>query len=348
MKKTGKLLLIFGIIALVSAIAFGCTVAAFGVANSNYGIQLLGINIGGGLPMTNTGIIINDNYTRISYDFEKNKAYDAELDGTGLSEIIIDLASCRATLGCGDTNKISLTYTTSTYPVEFTAQCTDGVLHIKEHTSPLSFLSFGSFKSSELTLTVPKNLYNSITFDLASGKIAASDMTADNFKAHVASGTLELGIFADNTDIDLASGKIVINNCTENKADNININVASGKFEMNGFGAEETQINVASGSIALNGISGKVKSELASGKVTLTYAEWNDDLDIELMSGSVDVTLPAGSGVEAEFEKLSGSMTIDLDGQSEKLTKNSNITIGGGNVHEVNAETASGSVSIHN
>ena len=145
MKKTGKLLLIFGIIALVSAIAFGCTVAAFGVANSNYGIQLLGINIGGGLPMTNTGIIINDNDTRISYDFEKNKAYDAELDGTGLSDIIIDLASCRATLGCGDTNKISLTYTTSTYPVEFTAQCIDGVLHIKEHTSPLSFLSFGSF-----------------------------------------------------------------------------------------------------------------------------------------------------------------------------------------------------------
>lgn len=348
MKKTGKLLLIFGIIALVGAIAFGCTVAAFGVANANYGIQLLGFNIGGELPMGSAGIIINDNSNRITYDFEKNKTYSAELDGTGLSDINIELASCKATVDCGDSNVIKLAYTTSSYPVEFIAECTDGILRIKERASGFSFLSFGTVKGSELTLTVPKTLYNSINFDLASGKIATSDITSDNFKANVASGTLELGIFAANTDINLASGKIIMNNCTENKADDIKINVASGKLEMNGFGADSTDVQAASGSIVLTGISGKVKGELASGKITLTYADWNDDLDLELMSGGVDVTLPQGSGASIDFEKLSGSMTVDLDGQSDKLTKNSRVTIGGSNVHEVKAETASGSVSIHN
>ena len=348
MKKTGKLLLIFGIIALVSAIAFGCTVAAFGVANANYGISFFGHEIFGGFNMANAGIIFNDHHNRITYEFEKNKSFESTLDGSDLSDIRFELASCKATMDCGDTNEVKVTYTTSSYPVEFTAECIDGVLSIKEKTSGLSFLSFGTLKGSELTVTVPKTLYNSVNFDLASGKIATTDITSDNLKANVASGSLELGIFADNTDINLASGRIVMNNCTENKADEIKLQVASGKIEMNGFRAEETEINVASGSVVLNGISGKVKSELASGKVTLTYAEWDDDLDVELMSGSVDVTLPAGSGVDAEFEKLSGSMTIDLDGHSEKLSKNSHVTIGGSNVHEVSAETASGSVSIHN
>ena len=349
MKKTGKLLLIFGIIALVSAIAFGITVAAFGVANANYGIQLFGIDIGGGtLSMGNTGIIFNDNHNRITYEFEKNKAYDATFDGTGLSDIKLELASCKATMDCGDTNEVKLTYTTSSYPVEFSAECIDGVLTIKEKTSAFSFLSFGTTKGSELTVTVPKTLYNSINFDLASGKIATTDLTSDDFKANVASGTLELGIFSDDVDINIASGKVIMTNCTENKADNIKIDVASGKVEMNGYGAEETKVHVASGHVVLSGISGKVKGDLASGKLDLSYADWNEDLDIDLMSGSVDVTLPAGSGVDADFEKLSGSMSIDLDGHSEKLTKNSRMTIGGSNVHEVKAETASGSVSIHN
>jgi lia operon protein LiaG len=344
--KLGKWLLIFGIIAIVSAIAFGCTVVAFGVSNADYGISFLGHNILGGLNMGKTGIIIDDNGTRITYDFEKNNTYSGELDGTGLSDINFELASCRTTVTAADTNKVSLTYTTSGTPVEFVAECRNGVLKIEEKVA--SFLNFGINNRSELTLTVPRTLYNSVNIELASGSVTAPELTTDAFRANVASGSLELGMYSEKIDINLASGKVNINNCTENAADRIKLNVASGHISMSGFKASSTDVDIASGHVDLTDISGKVSGQLASGKLVLTYAEWNNDLDVELMSGNADVTLPAGSGVNADFEKLSGSMSIDLDGSSEKLSKNSRVTVGGSNIHNVKAETASGSISIHN
>ena len=81
----------------------------------------------------------------------------------------------------------------------------------------------------------------------------------------------------------------------------------------------------------------------------MVYSEWNDDLDIQLLSGTADVTLPAGSGANASLKRLSGSMSIDLDGNSQKLTSTiSGLTVGGSNVHDINGDVASGSIRIHN
>ena len=66
-------------------------------------------------------------------------------------------------------------------------------------------------------------------------------------------------------------------------------------------------------------------------------------------TGKADVTLPAGSGVSTTLKRLSGSMTVDLDGVSVKYTNSlSGAVTGGSNVHTVDSDIASGSVHIHN
>ena len=355
MGTTGKWLLILGIIALVSAVAFAFSVAALGVRDGNYNISISGKGINvidgvsiGGIPMGNAEILFREGQTNIRYDFEQNKEYTGGFSASDFSDIKLSLASCKANVICADTDRVDIVYKTGSRPVNFMAELNNGVLSLEEKTS-IGFSLFGSSVSSELTLTIPETLYNSLDINLASGKVYSQKITADNFKANVASGSVELGIAAEDIYVNIASGSTLLTNCGEDNADEITIQVASGKVELNGYGAEKTNINIASGSVQLNGISGKVNGERASGKLTMVYSEWNDDLDIKLLSGNADVTLPSGSGAVISLKRLSGSMNFDLDGNSQKLTSTiSGFTVGGSNVHNVNGDVASGTINIHN
>lgn len=354
MSKTGKWLLIFGAVALAGAILFGISVVAFGVRDNNYGVSIGGkdvsiFNIGGTnmnfLP-GNSGIHFSEDGTNFDFDFEANKDYDKSFDASGLKDVKIALASCNADITCTSGSTASLTYRTGTGKMYFSAVMRDGTLEISE--KPASWFNIGSFKSSSLTLSLPEKLYESLKLELASGSIKTAGLTSDSLKAEVASGSMELGIFADSIDLDIASGKMTVTNCTDKKANDIDIDAASGSIVMNGFGADSTKVDLASGNVTVNGISGRADVNLASGKVNLNYAEWNDSLGIDLMSGKVDVTLPEGSGAALEFEKASGSITVSLDGEAISLSKNGSATVGGANVQNVRAHTMSGSISMHN
>jgi len=356
MSKMGKCLLIFGMIALAGAILFGITVAAFGVKDGNYGISIDGVPVNnsifggfgmGNLISANSGIRFRDNMTNYDYDYENNKAYTHEFGAEGLKNISVGLINCHADITCSDTDKVGLVYTTGSKKVDFSAVMSDGKLTIEEKSAAWT-LGFGSTIHSTLTLTLPRAMYEEITFDLASGNITAKELTSLKLAANVASGSMELSEAADTIKLNIASGKIIMDNFNNNTSSSIDVNVASGSVEMSGYKCAKTKAELASGSVTLNGISGDVDGQLASGKLILNYAVWDGDLDVELTSGKVDVTLPEGSGADVDFERMSGSMSIDLDGKSVKLTGNSNTTVGGENVHKIKAETLSGSVSIHN
>ena len=353
MSKAGKWLLIFGIIALVSAIIFGCTVAIFGVKDNNYGVVVDGHDILsgnwtlGGTNMGRSGIIFRHDDSNVSYDFEKGKTYTADFDAEGLSDIKIGLASCKAAVSCTDTGRINIAYTSGNAPVEFKAELKDGVLDISEKIR-LSIFALGSIKNAELNVELPRALYNSLDIDLASGGVTARELKLGDLKANLASGSLDLELFAERLDLNVASGNASVKNITDESADNIVINVASGTVELNGFGSDRTKAALASGKVTLSGISGSVKGEIMSGTLTLGYSEWNDDLSIELASGRADVTLPSGSGAEIDCEQLSGKTEVSLDSDSMTLGKNSHVTVGGANIHKIDVDGASGSVKIHN
>lgn len=357
MSKMGKWLLIFGIAALVSAIAFGVTIAAFGVRDNNYSISINGndIDLGSGLVfsyggttnMGKAGIIFTDGSNSESYDFVKQNEYTAQLDCSGLTDIRLSLASCQADIVCSGSGDGSISYTTGTTPVRFTAEIKDGILDISEKMN-VSLFNIGGITPSELTLELPDSLYNALTIELASGSVTTKEMKLDSLNANLASGELDLGLHADKIKLNVASGKANIYNTSDEKAESIDLNAASGSIGITGFGADETKAKLASGKITLDGVSGRVEGDIMSGTLTLKYSEWNSDLAVKLASGKADITLPKGSGASITTEHLSGRTEIDLDGSVSKLTKSSQITAGGSNVHSVDVNAASGTVSIHN
>lgn len=355
MSAKGKWLLVFGIVALVGAILFGVTVAAFGVQDGNYGISINGenfnifnggfFNMGNFVP-GNAGIHFRSGMTNYDYEFEQSREYTMDFPADEFEDMKIELMSCHAEIICADTDKVSLVYTTGGTKVSFSAVMEGNSLKISEKNG--SWFNIGSMLHSTLTLTVPNKQYRDLDLELASGRIAAANITAAGLKTDLASGSMELGTFADTINVNVASGKMILTNCTDKTAQYVSVDTASGSVEMNGFRSDNTKVDLASGSVQLGGISGNVAANLASGKVILGYAEWNGDLSVDLASGKADITLPAGSGASVNFERLSGSMNLELDGQSSKLSGNSNVTVGGSNVHNVRGHVLSGSISIHN
>ena len=355
MSTKGRWLLIFGIIALVGAILFGVTVAAFGVQDGNYGISIGGTDLGifkGGLFNVgsfipgNAGIHFRNGYTNYDFEFEQSKEYTMDFQADDLKNIEIGLMACHADIVCSDTDKVSLSYTTGSSRVSFSAELEGEDLVIKEKNG--SWFNIGSTLHSTLKLSLPEKQYKKVKLDLASGKIVSNNLVSAELGADLASGSMELGAFADAIDIDVASGKMILQNCSSETVQSVNIDTASGSVEMTGYRATNTKIDLASGSVQLNDISGNVNASLASGKVVLGYAEWNGDLSVDLASGKADITLPAGSGANVNFERLSGSMNLDLDGQSSKLSGNSTVTVGGANVHDIRGHVLSGSIYVHN
>ena len=357
MSKMGKWLLIFGIAALVSIIAFALTVAALGVKDNNYSVSIGDvelpftdggvIHLGGVNNMGKSEILFINNGTNYHFDFERNNDYNIDFDPTELSDIKISLLSCRADVKCTDTDRVKLSYRSGNRPLRFVAEMKDGVLDISENLT-VSLFSFGSYQNSEMILELPESVYSLLDLNLASGTIAANGIKTDKLNANLASGNLDLTLYAESIKINTASGKAFVTNLTDEPAGNIDVDVASGTVEIRGFGADNTTASLASGKVYIDTLTGKVKGEVMSGTLTLVYSEWNDDLKLNLASGKVDVTLPEGSGANIDYEHMSGKTEIDLDGRSATLSKNASITAGGSNVHNVSIETASGTVKIHN
>ena len=348
MSKMGKLLLIFGITAFVSLMAFCISVAALGVSSENYSVSFFGnkipfISIGG-----EKGIEFRDGETVYRFDSETGMTYEHTFDASALYGISIETASAHTTLTCSDTDKAYVKYTAGGAALGFSAKMQNGRLTISEHTSGLFSSGIGNIKSAELEISLPEKMYNDVNIAVASGSMKASRLTSDNMSVELASGSLDLNVYAKNISFSAASGHGIFTNCTDMAAERIAVHTASGSQEVYGFRAAETEIGTASGKVTVSGISGAVDADVTSGSLYLVYDEWNDDLDIDLTSGKIDVQLPEGSGIDLDFERSSGGMSIDLDGTHVSLNKDSSGSYGGSNVHKAEIDVTSGSVAIHN
>ena len=123
----------------------------------------------------------------------------------------------------------------------------------------------------------------------------------------------------------------------------------SGNATVSGYRTEEFGVHSVSGTTTVNGISGKGSVSVTSGTVNLSYVEWNNDLNVSLISGNVGVALPEGSGIDLTLNGVSGSVRTDLGqakGSFMNLAKGTNGAFGGENRHKLNASLTSGTVTV--
>ena len=209
-------------------------------------------------------------------------------------------------------------------------------------------------KKSKLEVILPEKEYDDVEIITASGNTDIEQLICKDFNSVVTSGNSKYEIFAPIISVTTTSGYVEVNNCTENKAERIKLDSVSGNHTISGFRCDEFKFNSVSGCIKAEGVSGKGSADIVSGEIFIDYAEWDNNLKLNAVSGEFDITLPEDAGVEIDLDALSGEVEVELkedENDTDKSTfsgESNSGELGGDNVHEVKVDLVSGEVSIHN
>lgn len=246
---------------------------------------------------------------------------------------------------------------------EFCAVLSGKTLTLKES---FSFSIFGSKPAEGYTITVflPLRTFENIRIKTASGGVEVGEVSAENFTLNTASGNININAFFNNVKLQSASGNITLTNpLADNRdvvsldkegapvytAQSLSVCTVSGNATVSGYRTELFTVHSVSGKTAIDGISGRGQVSVTSGSVDISYAEWNNDLSVSLISGNVKVTLPENSGITLTVNGVSGSVRTDLGqakGSFMNLGKGTSGDFGGENKHKLDASLTSGMVTV--
>ena len=219
---------------------------------------------------------------------------------------------------------------------EFAATLSGKTLSLKEK---LSLSIFGSKPTEGYSITVylPDRCFEKLAVNTASGGAEVEGVTAREFDLNTASGEININAYFENITLQSASGNITLTNPTDKPAKSIHTCTVSGNATVMGYRSEK---------FSLHSVSGKVA--VTSGTVEVSYAEWNGDLDISAISGSVNLSLPKDSGLDISFGGISGTLKTDLGNERGSFTtlgKGTSGEFGGENKHKLTVNLTSGVVT---
>ncbi len=336
-----KALIISIIVFVVASIAFGISVAATGIREG----QGFGISIGR-IPFLGTGETFGSNTKAgdiMAYTFNES-----------VNDIQVITSVAETDVKVADVDEISVRYETETGGFIFSARVEGDRLVVKEQGGYLlSIFNIGE-KKSKLEVILPEKEYEDVEIITASGNTDIEQLICKDFNSVVTSGSSKYDIFAPDISVTTTSGSVEVSNCTDRKANKITLDSVSGSHAISGFRCDEFKFNSVSGCIKAEGISGKGSADIVSGEIFIDYAEWDNNLKLNAVSGEFDITLPEDAGVEIDLDALSGEVEVELkedDGDTDKSTfsgESNSGELGGDNVHEVKVDLVSGEVSIHN
>lgn len=263
-----------------------------------------------------------------------------------INEVKVSVLAACLTVTTHDEDYILAEYDNKAEAPKFSATLTENKIIFKETKVFWAFTR--PFEKHTLNVYLPKKMFKSIEVCTASGGAQVSDVQAEKFVLNTASG--EINVSGDFQDIKIksASGNVKFANTSDAPAKSFKIASASGNIEAD-CRAENFSVSGVSGKIVYNNACGKGSVSMTSGKIDVNYAEWNDDLTVNVVSGKTNVNLPEGSGAEICFNGVSGVIKTDLGGEKGKfmnIGKGTNGTFGAGNVHKITANSTSGCITV--
>ena len=163
-------------------------------------------------------------------------------------------------------------------------------------------------------------------FSVQSGTMRLEKVSAGSIRLRAASGSIHiLGLYG-NTDAQLSSGSLYVS-------------------EMQGC---EHRVRLSSGSAEIAGVSGGGSFSSLSGRITMEVTRLSADLDFNLSSGSLDLTLPRNAAFHLDAETSSGSINVNSGNDSYAVKSRSSVMrpIGDNPEFTIRAEISSGSITI--
>lgn len=142
----------------------------------------------------------------------------------------------------------------------------------------------------------------------------------------------------DSLEIDAASATVEINDMTIREMD---FDGASGTCELENCTVGEMDIDTASGDITIIGSLDSLDCDAASASVYAVLSNTPSRLDMDSMSGDLDITLPEDAGFSLSMDGISTDFTSDFD----TTLKNGNHVCGNGSCR-INVKSMSSNVTI--
>lgn len=203
----------------------------------------------------------------------------------------------------------------------------------------------GSRKSS-LHVGIPEKYFGNFKIDVSSGEIFVNNFAFKNFESDSTSGEIELRNLkvSGNCIIETSSGNININNLS---CENLNEKSVSGEIISENLEVEgRSYFQTSSGDIdtkklqtdygEFKSVSGEITLidsgeinfiKTSSGDISISGLNAKNNLDIESVSGDVDIGLIEGSSVDLKYKSVSGNLKNDFgnvyDGDYEIYIKTS-------------------------
>lgn len=232
-------------------------------------------------------------------------AQSGSVDAAQIRNIEIDWVAGSITVQPGDTDEITFSETEVSqekYKMVWKQSGDKLVIQFCKDSISWNGISFGSDLSKDLVVTVPRDWNcKELDIDAAAAKVTVSDLTIEK------------------VDMDSASGACTFENCN----------------------VDEIDFDTASGNVYFSGTLNVLDCDSASASCTVVLTNVPRRIDMDGVSGDLDITLPENCGFSVSVDSLSGGFTSDFP----TTASGGNYTYGDGSCH-ISVSGVSGDVRI--
>jgi len=272
-----------------------------------------------GIKVWDRGVFSLNLGIRSSYFYNDSEKYTlggAELTGE-LTDLDINWVSGSVNIVAGDGDKIIISETSSNGDIEDNYKLRylfeDGKLTIKYQKSGLIKRIFDDSQKA-LVLTIPAAYLDSmddveidvVSANLNIGTIKCSTMNIDNVSGLITAADIS----GDRADFCSVSGEIKVETLNFSK---INIKTVSSDISIKDSSvSDKLTVDTTSGKIIVNTSNvNYFDCDTISGEINCNFTNCPVEMDIESISGNVDVEIPDNDGFALTFDSASGDININ-------------------------------------
>jgi lia operon protein LiaG len=194
------------------------------------------------------------------------------------------------------------------------------------------FHSFFFKDKAKLKIYIPENYDRDLSINLGSGEL--------KFYGHSKMKPMKL----DELTLDIGSGNVNLKNISVN---HFNHNGSSGNVNIDSLTTKTGSFDISSGSLNAKHYIGAIKADLSSGNLHVQMDKLDDNVDIEISSGDVELNLPDNADFTLNGKASSGNITCDFPITSNKFSNKIIKGTHGSGKHQIELTVSSGNIHVY-